>query len=64
VTPPSEIERDVPFSLIKGELVRAWEFARNSENKEVTHDLWDLCLKYNVDIGLDGISGEESSEEE
>lgn len=60
VTPSPEIECDAPFSLIKAELVRAWEFANYSENKEISHSLWELCMKYNVNIESDGSLGEEN----
>jgi len=49
--PEQEIE--VPVSIIRGELARAYEFAKLAENREVIHHLWKLCMEFNVDIPVD-----------
>jgi len=46
-------EKDVPISLVKGELARAYEFASLANNKEILHRLWQLCTEYEVEIGED-----------
>lgn len=53
VLPESSDEEDVPLSIVKGELARAYEFASLSENKDVLHRLWKICVQYGVRIGED-----------
>jgi len=57
---PKGSENGVPYSIIKGELARAWNFAQNAMNKDVAHKLWKICVDYDVDIKLDSISGIEN----
>ena len=42
-----------PVSIVRSELARAYTFAQNSLNKEVTHRLWRICQDYDVDLDLD-----------
>lgn len=48
-----EQDREVPISIIRGELARAYEFAKLAENSEVHHQLWKLCMEFHVDISMD-----------
>ena len=54
---PNSSETDVPFSIVKGELARAWNFARNAQNRDMTHRLWRRCKEYGVDLELDAQLG-------
>lgn len=54
---PKEEDPQVPFSIVKGELARAWNFARNAQNKEMSHELWKKCLEYAVNIEEDAKVG-------
>lgn len=58
----TDLEGDVPFSIIRSEIGRAWEFAKNAENSEITHELWKLCQEYNVDMVIDSELGLEETE--
>ncbi len=42
-----------PVSIVRSELARAYTFAQNSLNKEVTHRLWRICQDYDVDLDVD-----------
>ncbi|MFX0092932.1 MAG: DEAD/DEAH box helicase family protein [Candidatus Hodarchaeota archaeon] len=50
---PKSDEKEIPFSIIKGELGRAWNFAENARNRDITHELWKLCVKYGVNPNID-----------
>jgi superfamily II DNA or RNA helicase len=39
--------------IVRGELSRAWNFAKNAENSEITHELWKICMMYGVDVAMD-----------
>jgi len=55
VLPANSSEEDnVPFSIVRSELARAWHFANLAENKDVTHDLWKICMDYRVLLESDG----------
>jgi superfamily II DNA or RNA helicase len=56
---PREEDHQVPFSIVKGELARAWSFAKNAQNKEISHDLRKPCLEYSVNIEEDAKMGVE-----
>jgi superfamily II DNA or RNA helicase len=58
VTPESS-EEGVPFSIIKSELARAWNFAKNATNREISNDLWQICFKYGVSTNEDAALGVE-----
>lgn len=62
VTPESD-EKGIPFSIVRSELARAWNFAQNASNREVLHQLWELCVKYNVDPKIDAYIALEEEEE-
>lgn len=47
------------FSIVKSELARAWNFAKNAQNRDVTHELWKICSEYGVDLELDANMGME-----
>jgi len=59
---PKDNVQDIPHSIVKGELARAWNFAQNAMNRDVTHQLWKICLNYNVDIELDSQIGIEDEQ--
>jgi len=48
-----EGEEDVSFSIIRGELARAYIFAKDAINPEITHSLWKICGEYNVHLETD-----------
>lgn len=54
---PTYTELDTHHSIVKGELARAWNFAQNAMNRDVTHELWKICVNYNVDIEIDAKNG-------
>jgi superfamily II DNA or RNA helicase len=62
VTPDSN-EKGIPFSIVRSEFARAWNFAQNASNREVLHELWELCVKYNVDPKTDAYIAMEDEEE-
>lgn len=52
--------------VVRSELSRAWNFAKNAENSEITHELWEIGIKYGADLIKDeeiSLMEEESSEE-
>jgi superfamily II DNA or RNA helicase len=54
VVPPDDMnEKDLPFSIIRSELARAYVFAQDSFNPEVTHRLWRVCESYGVTLQTD-----------
>ena len=59
---PEDEDPDIPFSIVKGELARAWNFAQNAQNKEVAHELWKKCVEYSVNIPEDAKVGREEAE--
>jgi superfamily II DNA or RNA helicase len=46
-------ESEVPGSIVRGELARAYTFAKDSVNPEVSHRLWRLCQEYGVQPEVD-----------
>jgi len=46
-------ESGVPGSIVRGELARAYTFAKDSVNPEVSHRLWRLCKEYGVQPEVD-----------
>jgi superfamily II DNA or RNA helicase len=48
-----EQDKEVPVSIVRGEIARAYEFAKLAENSEINHELWKLCMEFNVDIPRD-----------
>ena len=63
VLPDSE-ESEVPFSIVRGELARAWNFARNAQNRDMTHRLWRKCMEYGVNLEQDARLGLEEEKME
>lgn len=59
---PEINELEAPHSIVKGELARAWNFAQNAMNRDVTHELWKICVSYNVDIEIDSKIGIEDND--
>jgi superfamily II DNA or RNA helicase len=49
----SEEENEIPMSIIRSEMARAFKFASSSENKEITHSLWNICRAYGVNLMSD-----------
>jgi superfamily II DNA or RNA helicase len=60
---PQSDESGLPYSIIKTELARAWAFSKNALNQTITHDLWKLCMDYNVDTNYDSIIGTEEGDD-
>jgi superfamily II DNA or RNA helicase len=54
---PNSTEEGVPFSIIRSELARAWNFAKNALNREISHELWKICFKYGVSTEKDATLG-------
>jgi superfamily II DNA or RNA helicase len=63
VLPDSE-DPEVPYSIVRGELARAWNFAQNAQNREISHNLWRTCTEYGVDFDKDAKLGVEDGEGE
>jgi len=63
VLPESE-DPEVPYSIVRGELARAWNFAQNAQNREISHKLWRICMDYGVDFDRDAKLGVEDNEGE
>ncbi len=61
---PEEKDTDL-LPVVRSELSRAWNFAKNAENGEITHELWQIGTKYGADLVVDEQLGldEESMEE-
>jgi len=59
---PKDNEQGVPHSIVKGEIARAWNFAQNAINRDITHQLWKICLNYNVDVEIDSLIGIEDEQ--
>jgi superfamily II DNA or RNA helicase len=58
-------EAEFPGSIVRSELARAYKFAKDAVNPEVTHRLWRLCQEYNVQPEADtaiSITEEEESD--
>lgn len=54
VLPNVEKKEDLDsLPIVRGELARAWNFARLADNQEVTHQLWLLAKKYGVNLHMD-----------
>jgi len=60
----SSDENDIPFSIIRSELARAYTFAGHAENKEITHKLWQVCRQYAVRLDSDPYYALEEDEAE
>ena len=61
---PEEKDTDL-LPVVRSELSRAWNFAKNAENSEITHELWQIGTKYGADLVMDEQLGldEENMEE-
>lgn len=57
-------EGELPLSVTRSELARAYKFARNAQNIEVTHRLWKICQEFGVSLEADSEQGLEEDEEE
>jgi len=51
--PPGTEGEDVPLSIVRSELARAYKFASSALNVEVAHRLWRVCQEYGVRIETD-----------
>lgn len=63
---PDITGEDDQLPVVRSELSRAWNFAKNAENSEITHELWEIGIRYGADLIKDeGVSlmEEESVEE-
>ncbi len=49
ILPDISSEND-QMPIIRSELSRAWNFAKNAENSEITHELWKIGIKYGADL--------------
>ncbi len=45
---------DDQMPMVRSELSRAWNFAQHAENSEITHELWEIGIKYGTDLIGDG----------
>ncbi|MCJ7645488.1 DEAD/DEAH box helicase family protein [bacterium] len=61
---PEGNEEGITNSIVRGELARAWTFTQTSNNKDISHELWKVCIKYGVNVGLDREEGIEDDEKE
>jgi superfamily II DNA or RNA helicase len=50
---PSSTTDYSPFSIVRGEISRAYSFASSAINKDITHRLWRIVQKYNAFEGKD-----------
>ncbi len=50
---PEKPDDDDFMPVIRSELSRAWNFAKNAENSEITHELWKIGNKYGADLITD-----------
>jgi superfamily II DNA or RNA helicase len=52
---PKEVsgEEGVLLPVVRSELSRAWNFAKNAENSEITHELWKIGTMYGADLDSD-----------
>lgn len=65
ILPETPGEND-QLPVVRSELSRAWNFAKNAENSEITHELWEIGIKYGADVIKDeeiSLMEEESAEE-
>jgi superfamily II DNA or RNA helicase len=62
VVPNPGSEDDVPFSIVRSELARAYIFAKNALNPEVIHRLWRVCQEYSVNLEVDSELGWQDEE--
>ena len=60
----SDPDEPAPVSIVKGELARAYQFAKDAENQEVTHRLWKLCQVHGVRPEVDAEAGSEWEEDD
>jgi superfamily II DNA or RNA helicase len=49
--------------IVKGELARAWGFAKFANNKEVSHELWRIATEYGVDVSSDALVSVQNNKE-
>lgn len=61
---PASQEDEYSIPIVRGELARAWKFAQLAENQEITHQLWQLAMKYGVDIDSDAQIGLQDEKDE
>jgi len=64
VTPNISVEEVDTLPIIKAEINRAYNFSQHAENKGITHELWLLARKYDVNIESDYEFGLEDDEED
>jgi len=50
---PKEKEDIALLPVVRSELSRAWNFAKNAENGEITHELWKIGEKYGCNLIID-----------
>lgn len=50
---PKKKDENVLMPVIKSELSRAWNFAKNANNAEITHELWKIGNIYGADLITD-----------
>lgn len=56
-----ESDDNIPVSIVRSELARAYEFAKLADNSDVQHRLWKLCMMYSVDLQKDYAMGIEEN---
>lgn len=61
---PNLDDTDEPFPIVRGELARAWNFAGQAQNRDITHRLWRMCMEYGVNLELDAKLGLEEEKVE
>jgi len=63
---PDEKDADL-LPIVMSELSRAWSFAKNAENSEISHDIWQIGTEYGVDLAMNeqlGLDDESERTEE
>jgi superfamily II DNA or RNA helicase len=50
-------EEGIPVSIVRGEIARAYRFAKDAENREIRHELWRICQEYHVETNIDAEIG-------
>lgn len=53
---PGSFEKS-PLPIVRGEISRAWNFAKNAENSDITHELWKIGNTYGVEFVSDHLIG-------
>lgn len=46
-----------PLPIVRGEISRAWNFAKNAENSDITHEIWKIGNIYGVEFVSDYLIG-------